>query len=275
MRLYTLGLPAEMRAERRDEIASDVSEHCANSRRASARGVRAAIVGRTLRGVPGDLMWRLEEGHAMRQQQRAALGRPSGFQAAWATVTQAWFTPIAVLLGIFDLVAAVLVIADPNGKMPGQVIGPIFLVGFACAMFTGLWLRWRSQFAPGTSSPARVPRPVSGTSLLIGFAFLAMGLIALGAMTTMLATVVGVALLVVVVGIAASGARRARHRVAEPRRSAAPRSSRSAWLADGLIVAGTLPAIGLFWMVLPPILALVVIGGVIGTQPGTRSQVAA
>ena len=67
----------------------------------------------------------------MKQQQRAAFGAPSGFQAAWATVSQAWFTPIAVVLGIFDVVAAVLVIADPNGKMPGQVIGPIFLVGFA------------------------------------------------------------------------------------------------------------------------------------------------
>ena len=32
-----------------------------------------------------------------------------------------------------------------------------------------------------------------------------------------------------------------------------------------LVILGVLPAIGLFWMVIPPILALIVIAGVIGT----------
>ena len=36
-------------------------------------------------------------------------------------------------------------------------------------------------------------------------------------------------------------------------------------LADALVIVGVLPAIGLFWMVIPPILALIVIAGVIGT----------
>ncbi len=211
----------------------------------------------------------------MKQQQRAAIGRPTGFQAAWATVTQAWFTPIAVLVGIFDLVAAVAVIADPDGKMPGQAIGPIFLVGFACAMFTGLWLRWRAQFDRATvNERARRPRPVSATSMLIGLAFLGVVFMALGMMTTPLATVIGASFLIVAVGVAAAGLRRRNRPVDDaPRPERA--GTRSPWIADGLIVAGTLPAIGLWWMVIPPILALIVIGGVIGTQPGTRSHAAA
>lgn len=45
-------------------------------------------------------------------------------------------------------------------------------------------------------------------------------------------------------------------------------------LADVLIIIGTLPALGLFWMVFPTILALLVIGGVLGTGPGTRRRAA-
>ncbi len=43
-----------------------------------------------------------------------------------------------------------------------------------------------------------------------------------------------------------------------------------AGLADGLIVVGTFPALAMFWMVIPPILALLVIGGVLGTSPKFR-----
>jgi hypothetical protein len=271
VRLYTVGLPLATREERRDEIASDVYDQCSSNGDASARGVRAAIVGRTLRGVPGDFMWRIEEGHAMKQQRRAALGRPSGFHAAWATVTQSWFTPLAVLLGIFDLVAAVLVFVDPNGKMPGQVIGPLFLVGFACSMFTGLWLRWRAQFG-GTRAPRARRSPVSGTSLLVGAGVVTVALVVLGAMTSPLPLVVGLAVLVVLVAIGAAVLRRraaAGHGM--ERASEAPFRGPS-WVADGLIVAGTLPALGIFWLVVPAILALVVIGGVIGTQPGTKRE---
>ena len=190
-------------------------------------------------------------------------------------MTQSWFTPIAVLLGLFDLVAAVAVATEPDGKMPGQAIGPVFLVGFGISMFVGLWLRWRAQFDRATvNERARRPRPVSATSMLIGLAFLGVVFTALGMMTTPLATVVGVSCLIVAVGIAA-GALRRRNRPVDDAPRPERAAKRSPWLADGLIVAGTLPAIGLWWMVIPPILALIVIGGVIGTQPGTRSHATA
>ena len=43
-----------------------------------------------------------------------------------------------------------------------------------------------------------------------------------------------------------------------------------AGLADGLIIVGTFPALAMFWMVIPTILALIVIGGVLGTSPKFR-----
>ena len=43
-----------------------------------------------------------------------------------------------------------------------------------------------------------------------------------------------------------------------------------AGLADGLIIVGTLPSLAMFWMIIPPILALLVIGGVLGTSPKFR-----
>lgn len=276
---YTRGLPPHVRHERRDEIASDVYEHCASSPDALDHGVRVAVVGRTLRGVPGDLMWRLEEGRAMRSERRAMSEQPTGMRAAWASVTQSWFTPIAALLGVFNLVAAVMVVGDPDGKMPGQVIGPLFLVGFAVAMFSGLWLRWRARSGMRIERerPSRSDSPDSirrlTTPLLLGLAFVAIAFIILGMMVSPLPLVVGVAMLIVVLIASVR-----RWQVGVESSKSGPvdqsRSARGLVLADVLIVAGTLPAIGLWWMVVPPILALVVIGGVIGTQPGSRRQIA-
>ena len=78
VRVYTVGLPRETRAERRDEIASDVYEQCATNGHGSARRVRAAVVGRTLRGMPGDVLWRVEEGHAMKRSSEQWLGDRAG-----------------------------------------------------------------------------------------------------------------------------------------------------------------------------------------------------
>lgn len=284
VRLYTRGLPPEMRDARADEIASDIYEHCASAN-GNERGVSAAVIGRTLRGVPGDLIWRFEEGRAVKNEPRAD-GVLTGVRAMWATVTQAWFTPLAVLLGVFNLVAAVWIAAfDSEAKMPGQAIGPIFLAGFAISMFTGLWLRWRSTVEPRAArvvdekSEARSSR---FSAVLLGLAISAIGLIVLGVLTTMLSAVVGVPLLIVVVFVAL----RRRQARAGAVASTAPgqpavgepevgRGSRSVVLADALIVVGTLPAIGLWWMVVPPLVAVAVIAGVIGTAPGARSRVPA
>src|SRR5680860_679612 len=65
------------------------------------------------------------------------------------------------------------------------------------------------------------------------------------------------------------------------RRSGAPRIHQArtprtehVMLADVLIIVGTLPALGMWWLIVPAVLALIVIGGVIGTGPRTRERAA-
>lgn len=272
--LYTRGLPREARDARRDEIACDVYEHCASNGNNHERGVRAAVVGRTLRGMGGDVMWRYEEGRAMKQQRRELSGRPVGLRAAWATVTQSWFTPLAVLVGLADIAFAIYVVLDDEGKMPGQAIGPVLLVGFAAAMFAGLWLRWRAMYGAAVLSSGANRRANRRSSILVVLAALAIVAIALG-------VVISGSMVVVFVGVLALGGAV----VAARRRRGAPATERAAVdrpvagpqsvvLAEVLIVAGTLPALALFWFVIPAVLAIVVIGGVLGTNPKPRREVA-
>jgi hypothetical protein len=268
VRLYTRGLPAETRVARRDEIASDVFEQRA-SNGASERGVRMSIAGRTLRGIPGDLMWRFEEGRAMSQQQRALSARPTGIRAAWATVTQSWFTPLAVLVGVINVLFALFVILDGNGKMPGQAIGPVLLCLLAAAMFTGLWLRWREQF-DGEDAPVVAASPSRHTGLaLLVLALAGVVLIVIGLMTSGLGFAIGVFMLAVAAVVAVGLRRRRVSSLSAPTQSRT-RANTPVVLSDVLIIVATLPSLALFWTVIPPLVALVVIGGVIGTGPRAR-----
>jgi hypothetical protein len=265
-RVYTRGLPADLGEERRAEIASDVHEQYADDGPARATGT--AIVGRTLRGVPADLTWRIEERRMLRNH-RVTDARPTGLRALWATATQAWFTPIAVLVGLFDLLFAVGVAFEADGKMPGRAVGPVFLVGFAVAMFAGLWLRWRTQFdarpaaGPQAFTPPG-PSPVRYRLLAAGMAAAGVLLLAVGVVGSLYGVVAGVLLLT---GAAAFAVR-------TPRTALTPKTpgAGSIVLADVLIVLGTLPSLAIFWLVIPAILGLVVIGGVIGTGPSARRR---
>src|SRR5436309_3503637 len=84
--LYTFALPSEIRDRRRAEIESDVweSEHDPDV-------PHHAIVLRLLRGMPADLLWRLEVTPS-RQHARAAVGALAGAGvlalALWALVRQ-------------------------------------------------------------------------------------------------------------------------------------------------------------------------------------------
>ena len=62
--LYTLGLPATVRGDRRDELASDLWEHATEGDGRPTVG--AEIVARALLGVPADLAWRLERSRLSR-----------------------------------------------------------------------------------------------------------------------------------------------------------------------------------------------------------------
>jgi len=263
VRTYTRGLSDEARTTRCEEIDSDLHEH----RTTGAHG--AAIVGRTLRGVPADVSWRRGERRAV----EAINGRLTGVRALWATATQAWFAPFAVLIGVFNVLMAVAVFVEDDGKMPGQVIGPIVVLALTAALLTGLRLRWRSgQPAAVASGPAVAssaqPASTRRRAGLIALALLAVMAVILGAMSSFFLLAAGVLTLAGVAAVARRGGGAPRIR-----QERAPRNEH-VMLADVLIIVGTLPALGLWWLIVPGVLALIVIGGVIGTGPSTRERAA-
>jgi len=211
------------------------------------------------------------------RQGHAVDGRPTGLRAAWATATQAWFTPAAVILGLFNVLmsAAIVLNVDGDAKMPGRLIGPAIMTALAISLFAGLRMRWHVLYAsrtPGAHGGPMLVRSTVGRRLGLGaIAAVAVAGAAVGVMVGSLYLLIpGVLALVGVAKLASSRAPGSR---ATPAKTA--NRPNSIFVADVLIVVGTLPALGLWWMVIPPILALVVIGGVIGTGPGTRRHATA
>jgi len=257
---YTRGLPTEARDRRREELTSDVFEqlHAASDVRP------ASITWRTLRGIPADVAWRRQEMRAMRTN--SPQPHESRLHNAWAVVTQRWFAPVAILVLVFDLLFAVAVIKE-EGSNSGQVIGPVLLTLCASAIGAGLWLRWRASRVIGarTAAPGEPRRAVSNRT--IGGLFAVLGI-------TLALLVVGISAGSVPVFVAALGFLAICALLFGGR--AVVRALRSsdatdqAGLADGLVIVGTFPALAMFWMIVPPILALIVIGGVLGTSPKFR-----
>jgi len=259
---YTRGLSDEVRERRRDEIASDVFEELrSTSQSADARHM--SIVWRTVRGIPADVAWRRQEMRAMHANSPEP--RFARLRNAWAVATQRWFAPVAILVIVFDLLFAIAVLKEGEGS--GRFVGPVFLVLCAAAIATGLWMRWRAVGVI-TSRPAPVDAPrraVSNRTIAGLFAALgvSLALLIIG-VSTGAVSVFFLALGILAVCTLVFGGR------------AVVRALRSsdvadrAGLADGLIVVGTFPALAMFWMIVPPILALIVIGGVLGTSPKLR-----
>jgi hypothetical protein len=133
--LYTRGLPADLRAERREEIDCDLWEQqrLADLQREPVTGTAVQILGRLLLGMPADLAWRLEAGAATKSQRRE-------------TMNESWATRVAVLLGA--LVALLVVFTGFTtmvgiGGDGGVAFGlPTLLAGLA--IITGLAVSRRS-----------------------------------------------------------------------------------------------------------------------------------
>jgi hypothetical protein len=62
LRVYTAGLPGDVRRRRREQLESDIWEHEAERRReeASTSAISAEIAGRVVRGMGADLLWRFQ-----------------------------------------------------------------------------------------------------------------------------------------------------------------------------------------------------------------------
>jgi hypothetical protein len=261
---YTRGLPMEVRDRRRDEITSDVFEQL----HATSEGRPTSITWRTLRGIPADVSWRRQEMRAMRANSPEP--RASRVRNTWAVMTQRWFAPLALLIVVFDLLFAIAVVQEDGSKMPGRVVGPVILTLCAAATSVGLWLRWRAgrAISARVATPGEAVQPVSRRVVggVIAILVAALALMMVGVARSTGGVVLFLSGMALILGTAAVLGGRAFAR--------ALRSSNmadKAGLADGLIVIGTLPALAMFWMIIPPILALTVIGGVIGTSPKFRT----
>ena len=226
VRLYTAGLPEQIRTTRREEIASDVYEQLAEAHcSAERRQVRREVVGRTVRGAVDDLLWRREVARGM---ERTSIR---------ATLTQAWWAPLAALVLLFDIGFAAFVLADDASTMPGRVVGPGLVLLCASALAVGLSVRVAGATAHG-------PRHAPYAALVIVAAFVTAATIGRLVILVLAAVAIVAALAVLARG-----------------------SVRSAGVADALVLVGTLPALAMFWLVFPALLALAVIVGVLTSRP--------
>jgi hypothetical protein len=231
VRLYTAGLPETVRDQRRSEIASDVFEQYAATGR--SRRVRRAVAGRTVRGAVDDLVWRREVARGM-----TSIG-------VRRVLTQAWWAPVAALVALFDVLFGLAVLADEGSSMPGRVVGPVLCMAAAVAVLVGLRLRG--------NAPAPAAAAAGSGRLKAGLA----GLFLVAAGT---ALVVGGGPLFAIIGaVVVLGA------LAVTSRTLGAGSNVGA--GNALILLGMLPALAMFWLIAPALLALAVIVGVVTGRP--------
>ena len=122
--LYTRGLPADRRAQRREEIDCDLWEHqrLADLQREPVTATAAAILLRLLLGVPADIVWRLETGASARS------GRGTQMND---TLAMRGLLTVALAIAAFPLVIGILVAVGLNGEMDNAeraIYGPLQIV---------------------------------------------------------------------------------------------------------------------------------------------------
>jgi hypothetical protein len=134
VRMYTLGLDASARYDRRAEMESDLWEHrtCASSEGQGSMAASLSIVGRWLAGIPADLSWRASHrGNRIQQVEervmKNALGNYWQGFAAFAAVATGY---LGVRQFFTDEVSA--------GINTGKVVGLVVLVGAGLLVLAGL-----------------------------------------------------------------------------------------------------------------------------------------
>jgi len=139
VRLYTLGLRPEARADRRAEIASDLWEHRHDAAATGATGLAAAVLGRVLAGMAHDVVWSVEArgsvpvaswmGMPWRSQRGLQSAIVWGTSALVVALSLTAFTGISVLAFVVLGVAGVpflaglmrAVLGSPGGAVSGSL----------------------------------------------------------------------------------------------------------------------------------------------------------
>lgn len=175
---------------------------------------------------------------------RREVGKAMERTSMRAALTQAWWAPLAALVLLFDIGFAVAVLADDASTMPGRVVGPLLVLLCAAALAVGLSVR-----VAGAST--RGPKHAPYAAAVIAAAFITAATIG-GYIILVLAAVAIVAALAVL----------------------AHGTVRSAGVADALVLIGTLPALAMFWLVIPALLALAVNVGVLTSRSAGEPSIA-
>ncbi|MFQ5381298.1 MAG: hypothetical protein ACE5EF_06715 [Dehalococcoidia bacterium] len=207
-RLYTAGLRAEIREERRNEIDSDVWEELHSP--GGASHAHASMFRRSLAGIPADITWRLEHSSPRDGLRRAVqvTAGTGGAASRWLGRTGLPRLTVAVA-GSVALVGLALVLTSPAGDAATRgerlAVGMLFLL-------TGTFM------LAGTQVRSEQPQ--------VGAAFVAVPALLLGLIlwSTVLAPLVALLIVIWVV----SAARRAKHSTERPPGpgGAAPKSKR-------------------------------------------------
>jgi hypothetical protein len=144
---YTKGLPSELRAARRAELASDAWEQLHDP----ANATTWRVLGRLVRGVPGDLAWRAET--------RYHLG---GFMSTATTFAARTGAALAALVAVVALFVAVA----------WTEVAPLLVVVPAALVSVALW--WVGS--AGGSRPRRVAvGATAGGAVVVALALVVAG----------------------------------------------------------------------------------------------------
>ncbi len=261
--LYSLGLAPEVRDARMAEIASDIYEQLTEQRSSNNR-----LLPRMARGVGGDLIWRNEEMRIMKQQE----ARTSILGTIWAVVAQSWFAPVATLVGMFNVLLAAGIFFQPEGTLPGKVVGPAVILVLTIGLFFGLKLRFDAQSAwsgARAGSGSHASRSFGQSAAIVTLCAVTVGALAIGVIGSFIGLFVGILTLAACVVLIVRSKRRSHAALATTGNPQNDPHRDSFALATVLIVLGTLPALAMFWLVIPATAALVVIGGLLFS--GVRS----
>ena len=144
VRMYTFGLPTEVRDGRREEIEGDLWEHAREDGLVDGPGhnIESQVFSRWVRGIPADVSWLIEQ-----RLQIARTRASSGHGPSVTWPTRAFFG-IGVLVTLFYLMLSISVALNLDGgdaPRSNRVIGFMFVGGFVVGAL--LWRWWRTPGA--------------------------------------------------------------------------------------------------------------------------------
>lgn len=107
---YTRGLPAELRAQRREEVDCDLWEQqrLADLELEPVTGTAVEVILRLVLGVPADVLWRLEAGASARSGKVTQVNE---------SLMMRGLLTIALAIAAFPLIIGILVFVGLNGDM--------------------------------------------------------------------------------------------------------------------------------------------------------------